>query len=267
MQGPSVEWLESEPSLHGKTFGRRQRRTLLSALEAKPARRLRGAGLAWAVLGILAGVVVTLAGVVVALTCLLMNHQAAETAAASAAAPAVTSSSQQPAESAAPQGDSILDSKGYIMPVRRVLVSPKVGGMIVKLHVREGVRVKKGDVLAELEDIDYKADFLRARRRWRRPGSSSPRPRAASPRRSARPRRRWSGRRSSSPNGRLISSGAASCTESRPCRRPNSRPRAPSSARRRNTFAPWNMPWAGRGSRSRKRWPPPTRSWKRRKPT
>jgi len=34
--------------------------------------------------------------------------------------------------------------------------------MIVKLHIHEGCRVKKGDVLAELEDVDYKADFLRA---------------------------------------------------------------------------------------------------------
>jgi multidrug resistance efflux pump len=46
--------------------------------------------------------------------------------------------------------------------VQRILVSPKVSGMIVKLHFHEGCHVTKGEVLAELEDIDYHADFYRA---------------------------------------------------------------------------------------------------------
>ena len=48
------------------------------------------------------------------------------------------------------------------MPVQRILVSPKVSGMIVKLDILEGRRVKKGAILAELEDIDYKADLAHA---------------------------------------------------------------------------------------------------------
>ena len=48
------------------------------------------------------------------------------------------------------------------MPVQRILVSPKVSGMIVKLDILEGRRVKKGDILAELEDVDYKADLAHA---------------------------------------------------------------------------------------------------------
>ncbi|MGA2253946.1 MAG: efflux RND transporter periplasmic adaptor subunit [Thermoguttaceae bacterium] len=55
-----------------------------------------------------------------------------------------------------------MDSKGYIIPVQRILVSPKVSGMIVKLDILEGRRVKKGDILAELEDIDYNADLAHA---------------------------------------------------------------------------------------------------------
>ena len=43
------------------------------------------------------------------------------------------------------------------MPVQRILVSPKVSGMIVKLDILEGRRVKKGAILAELEDVDYQA--------------------------------------------------------------------------------------------------------------
>jgi multidrug resistance efflux pump len=108
-------------------------------------------------------VVVALAGVVVALVYLLLNHPAAEAVPVPAASVAATASTeQQPTESAVSAGDSILDSKGYILPIQRILVSPKVSGMIVKLHIREGYHVKQGDVLAELEDVDYKADFLRA---------------------------------------------------------------------------------------------------------
>jgi multidrug efflux pump subunit AcrA (membrane-fusion protein) len=160
---PSLEIVESDPRSQGNALVRRERRASLRVFQMRFARRSSGAGLAWAVLGILAGVVVTLAGVVVALVCLLLNHPATETAPAPAAAVAATPATEQPpAQSAALPGDSILDCKGYILPVQRVLVSPKVGGMVVKLHIREGSRVKKGEVLAELEDVDYKADFLHA---------------------------------------------------------------------------------------------------------
>lgn len=70
-----------------------------------------------------------------------------------------------PAPSAAPtasSGNIVLDSKGYIVPVRQILVSPKVSGMIVKSYIQEGRRVTKGDVLAQLEDVDYQADCRRA---------------------------------------------------------------------------------------------------------
>jgi len=62
----------------------------------------------------------------------------------------------------ASSGNIVLDSKGYIVPVRQILVSPKISGMIVKSFILEGRRVTKGDVLAELEDVDYKADCQRA---------------------------------------------------------------------------------------------------------
>ena len=56
----------------------------------------------------------------------------------------------------------MLESKGYIIPAQQVLVSPKVSGMLLTLHIVEGMRVNKGDVLAELEDTDYQADHARA---------------------------------------------------------------------------------------------------------
>jgi multidrug resistance efflux pump len=73
------------------------------------------------------------------------------------AAPAATV--QTPAEPAvAASGDVVLESKGYIIPVHQIQVSPKVSGMVVRLLFEEGKRVKKGDILAELETVDYRSD-------------------------------------------------------------------------------------------------------------
>ncbi len=51
---------------------------------------------------------------------------------------------------------------GYIIPAHQILVSPKVTGMVMTLNVEEGLRVKKGDILAVLETTDYDADVRRA---------------------------------------------------------------------------------------------------------
>jgi HlyD family secretion protein len=60
----------------------------------------------------------------------------------------------------AKSGDVVLEQKGYIIPAHQIMVSPKITGMVVWLHERfmEGQKFKKGDVLAVLEDVDYKAD-------------------------------------------------------------------------------------------------------------
>jgi multidrug resistance efflux pump len=68
-----------------------------------------------------------------------------------------------PAGAVAATGKVVLESKGYIIPAHQILVSPKVGGMVVKLNIEEGMRVQKGTVLAELETIDYRADRDRAK--------------------------------------------------------------------------------------------------------
>jgi HlyD family secretion protein len=66
------------------------------------------------------------------------------------------------------------EAQGYIIPAHQILVSPQVSGRIVKLNIEEGRRVQKGDILAELEDTEYKADVDRAKHamkaayeRWR----------------------------------------------------------------------------------------------------
>jgi HlyD family secretion protein len=66
-------------------------------------------------------------------------------------------------------GSVVAESQGYIVPVHRIQISPKVNGLIVSLRIKkdkddpgvpleEGKRVEKDWILAELEDVDYKAD-------------------------------------------------------------------------------------------------------------
>ena len=60
----------------------------------------------------------------------------------------------------ASSGGVALHAKGYIIPAHQIQVSPKISGMIVWLDPRfqEGQRFKEGDVLAKLEDVDYRTD-------------------------------------------------------------------------------------------------------------
>jgi len=66
-------------------------------------------------------------------------------------------------------GSVVAESQGYIVPVHRIQISPKVNGLIISLRIKkdaddpgvpleEGRRVEKGWILAELEDVDYRAD-------------------------------------------------------------------------------------------------------------
>lgn len=55
-----------------------------------------------------------------------------------------------------------LESKGYVIPVHLILVSPKVGGMLTKLNIREGDIVEKGSLIAEIEKVDYQSDVAKA---------------------------------------------------------------------------------------------------------
>jgi multidrug resistance efflux pump len=60
----------------------------------------------------------------------------------------------------AASGSVALQAKGYIIPAHQIQVSPKISGMIVWLDPRfeEGQHFKEGDVLARLEDVDYRTD-------------------------------------------------------------------------------------------------------------
>jgi HlyD family secretion protein len=63
----------------------------------------------------------------------------------------------------------VLQSKGYVIPLSLVQVSPKVGGQLAWINpdLIEGHPFEAGDVLAVVENTDYLADFDQARAGWR----------------------------------------------------------------------------------------------------
>jgi len=68
-----------------------------------------------------------------------------------------------PTDKSAPAKDEIAhESKGYIIPISLIQISPLVGGKVVELNIEEGDRVAKGKVLAVLEKDEYQAEFDRA---------------------------------------------------------------------------------------------------------
>ncbi len=62
----------------------------------------------------------------------------------------------------APTGRIALSAGGYVIPVHRVQVSPKVGGEVVELFIEEGKYVKKGDLLAKVDPEKYRFEYRRA---------------------------------------------------------------------------------------------------------
>lgn len=62
----------------------------------------------------------------------------------------------------ATSGEVAHEARGHFIPTHKIQVSPKVGGMVTKVNFDIGMTVQKGDVLAELETVDYKADRNRA---------------------------------------------------------------------------------------------------------
>lgn len=76
--------------------------------------------------------------------------------AGNATSSATTSSS--PTTPAAAPGTVVIAQKGTLIPTQQIAVTPiDVGGRVVELNIIEGKSFKKGEVLAKLEDVNYKA--------------------------------------------------------------------------------------------------------------
>ena len=60
------------------------------------------------------------------------------------------------------QGAQLLVATGYVVPQRKANISPRIGGRVAKLFVEDGSVVKAGQLIAVLEDADYRAQLLQA---------------------------------------------------------------------------------------------------------
>lgn len=63
----------------------------------------------------------------------------------------------------APTGAVILTATGYIVAHHKIQVASKVVGKVAWIGVEKGYRVNRGDVIARLEDVEYKAQLQQAR--------------------------------------------------------------------------------------------------------
>src|SRR2546430_1220247 len=60
------------------------------------------------------------------------------------------------------QGAQLLVATGYVVPQRKANISPRIGGRVSRIFVEDGSVVKAGQLIAVLEDADYKAQLLQA---------------------------------------------------------------------------------------------------------
>ncbi|MSR64581.1 MAG: efflux RND transporter periplasmic adaptor subunit [Verrucomicrobiae bacterium] len=81
-----------------------------------------------------------------------------QAAAATTATPAVPANPPKP-------GDAILTVSGYVIPHARIEISPRFQGTVKLINVKKGDKVKKGDVMVQLEDDEFRARILEAQGR------------------------------------------------------------------------------------------------------
>ena len=60
------------------------------------------------------------------------------------------------------QAQQLLVATGYVVPQRKANVAPRIGGRVLRILVEDGTEVKAGQLLAELESADYRAQLLQA---------------------------------------------------------------------------------------------------------
>ena len=61
-------------------------------------------------------------------------------------------------------GAIVLEQKGTLIPPQQIAISPiDVAGRVVELNIVEGKSFKKGDVLAKLEDVNYRAQVAESK--------------------------------------------------------------------------------------------------------
>ncbi|MBI1875851.1 MAG: biotin/lipoyl-binding protein, partial [Acidobacteria bacterium] len=62
-------------------------------------------------------------------------------------------------DSGSGSGTAVLNASGYVTARRRATVSSKITGKVVAVMVEEGMRVRRGQVLARLDDASARASL------------------------------------------------------------------------------------------------------------
>jgi len=70
-----------------------------------------------------------------------------------------------PSSASASAGETILNATGYIVAAHKIQVASKVLGRVAWIGVDKGDKVRQGEVIARLEDDEYKAQLQQARGR------------------------------------------------------------------------------------------------------
>jgi HlyD family secretion protein len=76
-----------------------------------------------------------------------------ETPTASTATPSASTTPPKP-------GDAVLTVSGYVVPHARIEISPRFQGTVKWIGVKKGDVVKKGQIMVQLEDDEYRARLL-----------------------------------------------------------------------------------------------------------
>ena len=63
-------------------------------------------------------------------------------------------------------GDAVLTVSGYIIPRARIEISPRFQGTVQTINVKTGDRVKKDDILVQLDDSEFRARLLEVQGRY-----------------------------------------------------------------------------------------------------
>jgi RND family efflux transporter MFP subunit len=77
----------------------------------------------------------------------------------------VANTSASSVSATAPASAATLDASGYVVARRQAVVSPsgQLGGKVVEMLIKEGSRVKQGDVLARLDDRSVRLSLSQAK--------------------------------------------------------------------------------------------------------
>ena len=72
---------------------------------------------------------------------------------------AMAEDASRPAAPSASANDMALVSNGHIRARRKITVTPQVIGKIVLLNAEEGQLMKQGEILAKMEEVEFRADY------------------------------------------------------------------------------------------------------------